>query len=94
MGGALGSFDKNLKRYCFCFQRLFTFLSAVSGHQARWPRFQSAKNKLVLIIISILYLICFVIIHNFTKGHNISVPSCAPLLLSTISFSVINSVCY
>ena len=41
-----------------------------------------------LSIISILYPFSFVIIYNFTKGHNISLPRCAPLLLSIISFSV------
>ena len=38
-------------------------------------------------------LFFFVIIYNFTKGLNISLLRCAPLLLSIILFSVINSVC-
>jgi len=46
----------------------------------------------VLSVISILYLFFFVIMYNFTKGHIINLPRCAPLLLSIISFSVINSV--
>ena len=33
------------------------------------------------------------VIYNFTKAHNISLPRRAPLLLSIISFPVINSVC-
>ena len=32
-----------------------------------------------------------VIIYNFTKGYNISLPRCAPLLLNIILFSVMNS---
>ena len=32
-----------------------------------------------------------VVIYNFTKGHNISLPICAPLLLSIFLFSVMNS---
>ena len=43
-------------------------------------------------MISILYLFFFVIMYNFTEGHIISLTICVPLLLSIISFSVINSV--
>ena len=32
-----------------------------------------------------------VIIYNFTKGHNISQSRCAPLVLSSFLFSVMNS---
>ena len=32
-----------------------------------------------------------VIIYNFTKGNNISLPRCAPLPLNIILFSVMNS---
>ena len=39
-------------------------------------------------IISILYLFVFVIIYNFTKGHNTSLPRGAPLVLGIIPFSV------
>ena len=51
------------------------------------PFFSSA-----VLSISILYLFFFVIMYNFTEGHIISLTRCAPLLLSIILFSVINSV--
>ena len=49
-------------------------------------------NSAVLSMISLLHLFFFVILYNFTKGHIISLPRCALLLFSIISFSVINSV--
>ena len=42
--------------------------------------------------VSRLYLFFFaVIIYNFNRGHNTSLPRCAPLLLSIILFSVMSS---
>ena len=49
-------------------------------------------SSAVLSMTSILHLFFFVIMYNFTEGHIISLSRCAPLLLSIISFSVINSV--
>ena len=51
----------------------------MSDHLVSGHVFHSAKIKMV------------VIIYNFTKGHNISLRRCAPLLLSIILFPVINS---
>lgn len=64
----------------------------------QWSVFgQWSSSKMATFSVLSINLYCtyffFVIIYNFTEEYNISLPSCATLLLSIILFSVINSVC-
>ena len=47
-------------------------------------------SSAVLSMISILYLFFFVIMYNFTEEHIISLPRCAPLLLSIILLLILS----